>query len=110
MVCEISHANEEDKDHERRLDGHETAMPSDMLIDSQMPMENDMDVQCMKAYRLLRSMEEYADEATTAERRQEISDMWSDGIDVAWSEMFEGASTIAASVAGLATAFAVLSF
>ena len=36
--------------------------------------------------------------------------MWSDGIDDAWSTMFEGASTIAASVAGVATAVAVLSF
>ena len=65
MVCEISHAGDEDKD-ERRLDGHETAMPSDELIDGEQPMENDIDEQCAKAYRLLRSMEEYADEATTA--------------------------------------------
>ena len=36
--------------------------------------------------------------------------MWSEGIESAWSEMFEGASTIAVSVASLATAVAVLSF
>ena len=55
-------------------------------------------------------MEEYSREDTTDERRQEISDMWSDGLDDAWATMFEGASTIAASVAGVATAVAVLSF
>ena len=64
----------------------------------------------MRAYRLLHSMEEYAKEDTTDERREEISAMWSQGLDDAWAEMFEGASTIAASVAGLATAVAVLSF
>ena len=55
-------------------------------------------------------MEEYSKDDTTDERRDEISDMWSDHLDDAFAEMFDGASTIAASVAGLATAVAVLSF
>ena len=71
---------------------------------------DERDAECMKAYRLLHSMEEYAKEDTSDERREEISAMWSQGLDSAWAEIFEGASTIAASVAGLATAVAVLSF
>ena len=73
-------------------------------------MEEERDARCMKAWRLLHSMEEYAHEGTTDERRHEITEMWSEGLDSAWAEMFEGASTIATSVAGLATAVAVLSF
>ena len=75
-----------------------------------MDMVEERDARCMKAWRLLRTMEEYANEDTTDERRDEITEMWSEGLDSAWSEMFEGASTIAASVAGLATAVTVLSF
>ena len=123
LVCEVSHEggeghedhheddeHHEDEDHTRRLDGHETAMP--VPAEPMMPMEeeNDTDETCKRAYKLLRSMEEYADEKTSAERRQEISDEWGEGLDDAWATMFEGASTIAASVAGLATAVAVLSF
>ena len=128
MVCDVSHRDmdgerdvhiddehhedgehHEDEDHTRRLDGHETAMP--VPAEPMMPMEeNDTDETCKRAYKLLRSMEEYADEKTSAERRQEISDEWGEGLDDAWATMFEGASIIAASVAGLATAVAVLSF
>ena len=71
---------------------------------------DEMDVTCLKAYRLLDSMEEFVDKETSDERRQEISDMWGEALDDAWSEMFEGASTIATSFAGIATAVAVLSF
>ena len=127
MICETSHGHDEehgdeehhdDKDHNgRMLDGHEAA--AGMPTNSTMPMdhgeeghgEDDYAMQCMKAWRLLRSMEEYSMEDTTDERRQEISDMWSEGLEGAWSEVFEGATaTFAASVAGLATAVAVLSF
>ena len=125
MVCEVSHEGGEhedhhgdeehhdDKDHTRRLDGHETTADP-MHHDDEHHMEVDemdeMAVSCLKAYRLLDSMEEFADKETSEERRQEISDMWGEALDDAWSEMFEGASAIATSLAGLATAVAVLSF
>ena len=112
MICDVSHGDEEhheDADHNRMLDGHET--PAEHHEDeSHEDMEEDVEMRCIRALKLLRSMEEYADEKTSADRRQEISDMWGEGLDDAWSEIFEGASTIAASVAGLATAVAVLSF
>ena len=73
-------------------------------------MEDEMQARCIRAYRLLHTMEEYAKEDTTDERRDEISAMWDSHIDDAWSTLFEGASTIAVSVAGVATAVAVLSF
>ena len=123
MICETSHGHDEehgdeehhdDKDHNgRMLDGHEPPTNSTMPMDhdEEGHGEDDYAMQCMKAWRLLRSMEEYSMEDTTDERRQEISDMWSEGIESAWSEVFEGATaTFAASVAGLATAVAVLSF
>ena len=75
MVCEVSHGDmdgehddhhddehHDDEDHNRRLDGHETAMPMEGDMD-------EMDETCARAYKLLRSMEEYADEKTSAERR-----------------------------------------
>ena len=138
MVCEVGHDEEhhdedhhdedhhegeehhEDADHNRMLDGHENAAAEAAAAalaaahegehDMNMDMGDDSAAQCMRAYRLLHSMEEYAKEDTTDERREEISAMWSQGLDDAWAEMFEGASTIAASIAGLATAVAVLSF
>ena len=42
---------------------------------------DERDAECMKAYRLLHSMEEYAKEDTSMERREEISAMWSDALD-----------------------------
>ena len=120
LVCYQSdeggeHEDEEhhdDKDGSRRLDGHETA--ADPMHDAEHHMEVDemdeMAVKCLKAYRLLDSMTEFVDKETTDERRQEISDMWGQGLDDAWSELFDGASAIATSFAGIATAVAVLSF
>merc|ERR1712051_1172282 len=70
----------------------------------------EVDARCKKAWRLLHSIEEFADEGTSEERRYEISAMWDSRLDNAWNEMFEGASTIAASIAGFATAVAVLTF
>ena len=121
MICQIDHdeghedeEHHEDADHQRMLDGHATTEEphegEHHEAEPHMDMEEIRDERCMKAYRLLHSMEEYAMEETTDERRDEISAMWSQGLDDAWSEMFDGASTIAASVAGLATAVAVLSF
>ena len=117
MICEVDHDeddhdghedHDDGADHNRMLDGHEAAEAPEHHED--MDMAEERDARCMKAWRLLRSMEEYAYEGTTDERRDEITEMWSEGLDSAWAEMFEGASTIATSVAGLATAVAVLSF
>ena len=86
LVCEVSHEggeghedhheddeHHEDEDHTRRLDGHETAAPpmpvTEEHHDGVQHMEDDMEVTCLKAYRLLDSMEEYAKEDTTEERR-----------------------------------------
>ena len=91
MVCETSHGemdgehhddhhddeeHHDDKDHARRLDGHEAAAAAaaEAAMNAMPAMEGDMemdemDVTCLRAYKLLHSMEEYADEKTSAERR-----------------------------------------
>ena len=116
MICEVSyddgHEDEEhheDADHNRMLDGHGT--PAEHHEDeSHEDMEEDVEMRCIRALKLLRSMEEYSKDDTTDERREEISAMWGAHLEDAFAEMFDGASTIATSVAGLATAVAILSF
>ena len=94
------------------LDGH---LPTNSTMPDE-PMEGDgvtdeLGIRCMKAYRLIRSMEEYSNMDTTEERREEISQMWSEGLEGAWAElMADGATTIATSMVGIASAVAVLSF
>ena len=118
MICEGSFEgdgdhdgedHDDEKDQGRMLDGH---MPTNSTMGEDMDGDMDgMDVRCMKAYRLLHSMEEFANEDTTEERREEISEMWSQGLEDAWAElMMDGATTIATTMVGIASAVAVLSF
>ena len=97
MICDVSyddgHEDEEhheDADHNRMLDGHET--PAEHHEDEDHEdMEEDVEMRCIRAMKLLRSMEEYSKDDTTDERREEISEMWSDHLDDAFAEMFDGA-------------------
>ena len=103
----------------RRLDGHDNSIfatnSTIAVVDEDGMGEGDgeMMVSCLKAFRLLDQIDEYIDEDTTEQRKDEITEQWSENIDDAFKEIFESdsaTSTFAASIAGIATAVTLLSF